>query len=77
MAKAECSAYIPNDDERDLICEWLKDTEGCSYHVVGKTIIATYTQPDSPNNSDIYWGFIHIFEQYQDHSITHNAKGGG
>lgn len=75
MAKLVCSATISNSNERDLICEWLRGTEGCSYSVIGHTVMATYPGVNK-DNSDVYWGIVHMFEQYQEHSITHSAKGG-
>lgn len=72
MAKLVCTALVKDDDERRLICDWLHQTDGCSYNVVGKTIMATYVKEDTPNNSDIYWGIVHMFEQYQDHSVDHH-----
>lgn len=76
MAKVVASAHIPNEDERSLICEWLQQTDGCTYNVIGTTVVASYAKDDTPNNSDIYWGLVHMFEQYPDHSIDHHAGRG-
>lgn len=71
MAKLICSATIPNDDERSLICEWLRSTTNCSHTVFGLTVTATYPALNK-DNSDVYWGLVHMFEQYSEHTIeTH------
>lgn len=68
MAKVVCSALVADANERDLICEWLRNTEGCSYNVIGHTVTATYPALTN-DNSDTYWGLVHMFEQYKEHSI--------
>lgn len=71
MAKLICSAMISDENERDLICEWLRKTDGCTHTVIGQTVTATYPQLNR-DNSDVYWGIVHMFEQYEEHSIeTH------
>lgn len=73
--KVTCSAHIPDSNERDLLCEWLRDIEGCTHNVIGTTIIATYSNESVSN--DVYWCLVRLFEQYEEHNIHHSAQGGG
>lgn len=69
MQKVVCTATIADAGERDLICEWLRKTPNCSYSVVGKTVTANYPALNK-ENSDVYWGLVHMFEHYAEHSVT-------
>lgn len=74
--KLVCSAHIPDDNERDLVCGWLRDTDGCDYDIFGTTVTAAYTPTKAPDSSNIYRGLIRLFEQYPDHSINQHAGKG-
>lgn len=68
MAKLICSATIPSIDERNLICEWLRDLRGCTHTVIGNTISLTYK--DNDEEKEVLWSLIDMFEQYPEHSIA-------
>lgn len=71
--KLTCTAHIPDDTERSLVCEWLQETDGCDYSVIGTTVTAAYTQNSAPDSVTIYRGIIRLFEQYAEHSIYQSA----
>lgn len=76
--KMVCTALIPTSDERGLVCDWLREIPCCTYNVIGTTVVATYQEDVTPNQSDYFWGLIHMFEQYPEHSIDTNVgKGEG
>lgn len=70
MTKLQCSAVIPNDQERKAIMAWVKSSKAQTYEEKDQTVSLTY-EPDEndPEASSTWWGIVHVFEQYADHSI--------
>lgn len=68
-----CSAVIENDQERRAIMAWVRSSNPTSYSEIEKTVSMTFDgDPKDPDYSGKYWGIIHVFEQYPDHSIQSN-----
>lgn len=71
MTKLECSAVIENKQERRAIMAWIKSSKAESYSEVGNTVSITYKPAkDDPEASSTWWGMIHVFEQYPEHTIN-------
>lgn len=70
MAKLECSAVVEDDEERNLLMKWVRDSKFQGYSDMNKTISVTYVEdPDDPDKSIKTWAIIRLFEQYPIHSI--------
>lgn len=65
-----CSAVIPHEGERKAIMAWARTVanEGCRED--GETVHLNYrAQPDDPDDSGRWYGIMHTFEGYAEHSV--------
>lgn len=71
MAKVECWAEIPNDVERQSVMSWVRSANFRSFSEIGDRVSVTYeSSPTDSDSNSKYWGVIHFFEQYPNHSIA-------
>lgn len=70
MAKIECWANIPDEQERKAVMAWVRASNFSGYSEIGEKVSVTYEDtPDDPDNDSKRWGVIHFFEQYPEHGI--------
>ncbi len=70
MKKVMCSAKIPNQQERKAIMSWVRSVANGGYSEVGDSVYMTYEQQtEDSDSSGRWWGIIHVFEQYPEHSV--------
>lgn len=73
MKKLVCSARIENESERKAVMAWVRQAANGGYSEVGETVTMTYISQDDQEESSRWWGIIHFFEYYPEHSIEETA----
>lgn len=70
MTKLQCSAVISDDQDRKAIMAWVRASKAQAYGEKDQTVSLTYELDENdPEASSTWWGIIHVFEQYAEHSI--------
>lgn len=69
MKKLNCTMRVENDQERKAMMAWVRCVANCGYSEVGSTIYLTY-QGDPATDDGRYWGIVHTFETYPEHTIN-------
>jgi len=71
--RLECSARIPNEEERRAVMMWVRMVANVGYSEVEDTVRLIY-EGDPASDDGQYWGIIHTFENYAEHTITSNES---
>lgn len=73
--KLVCSARIENEQERRAIMSWVRVVANGGFSELGDKVSLTYIgNNEDPENSSRWWGIIHVFEQYPEHTIEHSES---
>lgn len=69
MGKLVCSARIENENERKAVMAWVRQVANGGYSEIEDRVTMTYISVNDQEESGRWWGIIHFFEHYPEHSI--------
>lgn len=70
MGRIECSATIPNAEERKSVLAWARLEQLENIKENNDRVSVSYTlAQDNSDDSSKYWGIIHLFESFPIHNI--------